>query len=59
MIWYFMIGAFFGVSGYYGMRKEKKSHAKALLAFFGLLVGWPLMVIAGILAVALFNDGFF
>ena len=59
LIGYLIMGVVFGICGYFGMRNAKHGQAKSLLAFFGLLVGWPLMVIAGVLVVTLLSGGVF
>jgi hypothetical protein len=56
---YLVIGAVFGTSGYFGMRNAKHSQGKSLLAFFGLLLGWPLMLLVGMVMLVLFQDGMF
>jgi hypothetical protein len=56
---YLIVGTVFAISGYFGMRKAKHNQAKSLFAFFGLLVGWPIVVVAGVLMVTLFSGGLF
>lgn len=56
---YLIIGAVFGISGYAGMRNAKHNQAKSFLAFFGLLIFWPLVVLGGVIAFTLFGDGLF
>lgn len=50
MIWYLIMCTIFAVAAYGGMRAEKKSHAKSILAAIAMFIGWPLVVIAGLLA---------
>lgn len=59
LVGYIIIGTVFGISGYFGMRNAKHNQAKSLLAFFGLLVGWPLVMFGGLLALLFLSDGVF